>query len=270
MAPFMQSAIGCNLYEWLTAVVMGTQRGMSRKWCYWFREHEVLCRRYGRINLLDKRIWLFEPGWSLAPVLMATIATGNGQTVTEDHRRLARRYVPIAIGEVEKSVPRLCPAGHRSQTAVELLGKVRRDGTPQSVLKLCGAQYLELNLQELQTMSDASQDICMSMGRLEHFTADQLEALFKQMSRILTAGGIGSHIVDHRDHFWHYDKSIHCFNHLTYSEKQWSSIAKGQRYTETSLSRRTMWRCLRFMRQSTGIFVITTDLSGAKTVLRRR
>jgi len=34
--------------------------------------------------------------------------------------------------------------------------------------------------------------------------------------------------VDHRDHFWHYDKSIHCFHHLTYSDAEWDSVARGR------------------------------------------
>jgi len=69
MAPFERTAAGAGLYEWLTAVGLGTQSGMSAKWCYWFREHVVLCRRSGGASFADGRIWLFEPGWSLAPVV---------------------------------------------------------------------------------------------------------------------------------------------------------------------------------------------------------
>src|SRR5437667_9482063 len=95
MYPFMRSRAGADLYEWLTAVALGTQRGMSRKWCYWFREHVVLCRRFGRASFPEKRLWLFQPGWSLAPVLLSAIATGQGALVTEDRRRLPKRYLPI-------------------------------------------------------------------------------------------------------------------------------------------------------------------------------
>jgi hypothetical protein len=34
MYPFMRTEAGADLYEWLTAVVLGTQSGMSAKWCY--------------------------------------------------------------------------------------------------------------------------------------------------------------------------------------------------------------------------------------------
>ena len=49
------------------------------------------------------------------------------------------------------------------------------------------------------------------------------------MRRVLVPGGLGSHIVDHRDHYWHYDKSIHCFHHLTFSDKDWAALCKGRK-----------------------------------------
>ena len=39
MYPFMRTQRGADLYDWLTAGVLGTQWAMSQKWCYWFREH---------------------------------------------------------------------------------------------------------------------------------------------------------------------------------------------------------------------------------------
>ena len=58
------------------------------------------------------------------------------------------------------------------------------------------------------------------MGQLKHFRPTDLEFLFAQMRRVLVPGGLGSHVVDHRDHYWHYDKSIHCFHHLTFSDSR--------------------------------------------------
>jgi cyclopropane fatty-acyl-phospholipid synthase-like methyltransferase len=69
----------------------------------------------------------------------------------------------------------------------------------------------------------------MSMGRLEHLSQSDLGYLFAQMRRILVPGGLGSHIVDHRDHYWHYDKTIHCFNHLTFSDSKWEALCKGRK-----------------------------------------
>ena len=96
---------------------------------------------------------------------------------------------------------------------------------------MCAAEYRVAGLGELAKLRDESADLCISMGRLEHLSRDDLSLLLRQMHRILTPGSVGSHIVDHRDHYWHYDKSIHCFHHLTFSEEQWQRVCgKGKAY----------------------------------------
>ena len=229
MYPFMRTRAGADLYEWLTAGVLGTQWGMSQKWCYWFREHVVLCRRFGRATLPGSRIWLFEPGWSLAPAIMSKIATGQGPLITEDRRRLAARYLPLAIQEVGKVADRLCVSAKADPGGIDLLEQLRWAKSADQALALCGAQYRVGDLRSLAEIPSASLDMCISMGRLEHLSRPELVFLFEQMRRVLVPGGLGSHIVDHRDHYWHYDKSIHCFHHLTFSDGQWEKICKGRK-----------------------------------------
>jgi SAM-dependent methyltransferase len=230
VVPFMLTDSSAALYDWLTAKVLGTQVGMSRKWCYWFREHVVLCRRFGRINVAGSRVWLFEPGWSLAPVLLTRIATGCGPIVTEDGSRLADRYITAAIEQVRDSITKMVkiPDFDPSQAA-DLLHSADGLRSARDVLGLCGARY-NVGPKSVESQPDASADICMSMGRLEHFSEERLTQLIAQMRRILRPNGLGSHIVDHRDHFWYFDKSIHCFNHLTFSDKQWQAVARRKLY----------------------------------------
>jgi SAM-dependent methyltransferase len=234
MYPFMRTDVGASLYEWLTAVVLGTQSGMSRKWCHWFREHVVLCRRFGGVRFPGKRIWLFQPGWSLAPVIMSKMVTGQGPLVTEDRRRLATRYLAIAILEVAKVGQRLCASagmdhGGTDPTSADLLQQLRRTSSADAALRLCEAEYHVGDLCTLEGIPSRSVDICFSMGRLEHFSPRDLDFLLAQMHRVLVPGGVGSHIVDHRDHYWHYDKSIHCFHHLTFSDKEWEALCRGRK-----------------------------------------
>jgi SAM-dependent methyltransferase len=229
MHPFMRTQAGANLYEWLTAGVLGTQRGMSRKWCYWFREHIVLLRRFGGAEFSGSRIWLFQPGWTLAPAFMTKIATGRGPLITEDRRRLAERYLPIAIEEVGKVAGRLCASAKADCSRTDLLEQLRQAKSAEQALRLCGAEYRVGDLRALEEIPRGSIDVCISMGRLEHFSPSDLDRLFAEMRRVLVPGGLGSHIVDHRDHYWHYDKSIHCFHHLTFSDSRWEAICKGQK-----------------------------------------
>jgi len=228
MVPFALTRFGEDAYEWLTAVLLGTQKGMSLKWCYWFREHVVLCRRYGRIDFSEKRLWLFEPGWSLAPVILSRLITTQDLLVTEDFSRLAGRYVESAlheVGRVAETTRRSAGAGNSTPSLPDTL---KEAASPQKILELCQARYHLGDLLSLDRIEAASSDVCFSMGRLEHFDRDHLSYLLTQMHRILAPGAISSHIVDHRDHFWHFDKSIHCFHHLTFSDSAWDSIARGR------------------------------------------
>lgn len=234
MYPFMATGAGASLYEWLTAGVLGTQAGMSRKWCYWFREHILLSRRCGGANIPGSRIWLFQPGWSLAPVFMGRIATGRGPLVTEDRRRLAARYLSTAVDEVAKVADQVYAAAKGDPHGpdpggAELLWQLRQTGTTKAALRTCGADYWVGCLSDLERIPGGSADICFSMGRLEHLNPGDLAFVLAQMRRILTPGGVGSHIVDHRDHYWHYDKSIHCFHHLTYTDEQWEKLCRGRK-----------------------------------------
>jgi SAM-dependent methyltransferase len=229
MYPFMRTEAGADLYEWLTAIVLGTQSGMSWKWCYWFREHVVLCRRFGRAQFPGRHIWLFQPGWSLAPVFMSKIATGQGALVTEDRRRVATRYLPSAIDEVAKVAEQLCASARTDSGGADLLQRLRQANSADCALRLSDAQYRVGDLHSLEEVPSGSIDICMSMGRLEHFRPTDLEFLFTQIRRVLVPGGLGSHIVDHRDHYWHYDKSIHCFHHLTFSDNEWEALSRGRK-----------------------------------------
>jgi hypothetical protein len=231
MYPFVQTQAGSDVYEWLTAVVLGTQGGMSHKWCSWFKEHMVLCRDLGGAHVPGSRVWLFQPGWSLAPVFLSRIATGRGPLVTEDRSRLAGRYLPVAIEEACEVAEDLVASTQADRSRSALLEELRRAKSPREALRTCAAEYKVGGLDELAAIRDESADICVSMGRLEHLSEDDLRRLFREMHRALASGGVGTHIVDHRDHYWHYDKSIHCFHHLTYSEERWERrCGKGKGY----------------------------------------
>ncbi len=227
--PFTLSRFGEDVYEWLTAVGLGTQHGLSRKWCYWFREHVVLCRRYARMSIPGKRVWLFEPGWSLAPVLLARLASGRGPLITEPRPRLARRYLPVAVGAVAEVAEHLCRSSRQQEFDLPLLEDLRAVRSPRAVLTRCGADYRAWDLDALGALATGSVDWCLSMGRLEHYQESNLVVLLAHMRQAMSPGSVGSHIVDHRDHFWHFDKSNHCFHHLTFSDEQWQRIAKGRR-----------------------------------------
>jgi hypothetical protein len=57
---------------------------------------------------------------------------------------------------------------------------------------------------------------------LEHYTPRQLDDELPRMRTALRPGGVLSHVVDHRDHRWHADKSIPPMLHLTLDAAEYS------------------------------------------------
>lgn len=64
-------------------------------------------------------------------------------------------------------------------------------------------------------------DVVTSRACLEHVPPDVIEGIFQESFRVLCSGGVTCHVVDHSDHWEHYDKSITRVNFLKFSESFW-------------------------------------------------
>jgi hypothetical protein len=60
-----------------------------------------------------------------------------------------------------------------------------------------------------------------SGGALEHYTPQELEQEVARMAAVLRRGGVMSHVVDHRDHRWHADKTIAPLAHLMLEDDEY-------------------------------------------------
>ena len=60
-------------------------------------------------------------------------------------------------------------------------------------------------------------DGCISTNTLEHIPKDSIIDIFKELRRIVKAGGLLSIIVDYSDHYSHTDRNIGRINFLKYS-----------------------------------------------------
>ncbi len=69
--------------------------------------------------------------------------------------------------------------------------------------------------------ADASFDICISTNTLEHIPVRSLEAIMRELRRVLKPGGVVSAQIDYSDHYAHTDRSITKLNFLRFSEPQW-------------------------------------------------
>lgn len=94
-------------------------------------------------------------------------------------------------------------------------------------------QYTEKLLEELRIFYNApvdarntpyeenSMDFIVSNATFEHIPALDILPLLKECHRLLKPNGIFSSLIDYKDHWSYFDKSITPFNYLKYSEKGW-------------------------------------------------
>jgi SAM-dependent methyltransferase len=68
---------------------------------------------------------------------------------------------------------------------------------------------------------DGMFDMCISSNTLEHIPVATLQAILRELRRVLKKGGVISAQIDYSDHYAHTDKSISKLNYLRFSEPRW-------------------------------------------------
>lgn len=217
--------LGVSVYDLLTAGVLGTQRAVPGKWCRWFREHLLLVRRHTELELAHPGIWCLDVGATLTPGMLARLVSDGDVLMTDQRRRLRERYTGTAIEAVANNLAQLRRAG--AARGKEVLYSLPGARGARDVMERLALRYLAPVEAGGLEGAEGSFGLCMSMGALEHYPADALEGLIGNMGRFLHAGGVASHIVDHRDHLWHFDQTKDCFYHLRFSDEQWQRMAES-------------------------------------------
>jgi SAM-dependent methyltransferase len=73
-------------------------------------------------------------------------------------------------------------------------------------------------------------DLAASTVTFEHIPAQDLYLILNETYKILKRGGIFSLIIDYRDHWSYFDKSISIYNFLIYSDKEWEKFNPSLHY----------------------------------------
>jgi len=73
-------------------------------------------------------------------------------------------------------------------------------------------------------------DFVTSTATFEHIPEQDLYLILNETYRILKQGGILSLVIDYRDHWWYFDKSISIYNFLKYSDKTWEKFNPSLHY----------------------------------------
>lgn len=111
----------------------------------------------------------------------------------------------------------------------EALFSNQRPSNLHELKRLTGLTYLAPADASRLPLENESVDFHTSYTVLEHIPHHALKSIFLEAKRVLRPSGVVAHRVDYSDHFSHTDNSINNLNFLSYSDRQWHSLA-GNRF----------------------------------------
>lgn len=189
---------GPALYRKITREILGTQAGYLTKMKTRWRPYAERWQAAGVPT--NARLWMHDGGWTPLIALAGWLEFGVGVALTDAHARMQAQHLAASVDMALQ----LCPdAPAERRATVEALRWAPLD----VALKTIGAQ-VHTDCDETQIpLANASIDLCHSGGALEHSRPDALRAFLGECSRVVRPGGLVSHVIDHRDHLFHTDKS---------------------------------------------------------------
>lgn len=104
---------------------------------------------------------------------------------------------------------------------------LRRLGGP-ATIEDAGVTYCAPYSPEMA--ADASFDLVMSTSVLEHVPAEQIPALLADCRRVLRTDGLCSFLIDYKDHWANFDRSITVHNFMRYGALAWPFFNPSLQY----------------------------------------
>ncbi len=216
---------GHQLYRWLTAKVLGTQAGMATKWFRVFPNHLAVTQRHFGPQARDVSMWCFNCGATSAPAYAMAVATDRPGLLTDADDRMSGRYLGVSKRLLSEKGPVLAGLSSAPAGRVEsLLNKLPVTGDPLGVMKEIGMTYSADHTIAMEAPWRGNIGLMFSTGVMEHYTPDELEQWMEMVKQAMRPDGVLSHVVDHRDHRWHADKSISPLLQYTLSEDEFGQV----------------------------------------------
>jgi len=193
---------GPRAYHAVTRGLLRSQRRVLEKLQRVWPGYARLWRERCGLDLEARTIWVHEPGWVPFAPLASYLLTGRGGVLTSTGAGPSDRYLGAAVRAALRADFALDRAqGAARRAAVAALA----DGTVARLLRATGTEAAAGVDPSRLPLATASVDLCHSGGVLEHHAPDVLAAFLRESFRVLRAGGVVSHVFDHRDHLRHVD-----------------------------------------------------------------
>jgi hypothetical protein len=79
-------------------------------------------------------------------------------------------------------------------------------------------------------VGEGSVDLAVSNSVLEHLRQGEIEALFRQIRRLVARDGVTSHFIDLADHYANFDRRLDVYNFFKFPEPVWALINSSLHY----------------------------------------
>ena len=212
---------GEKAYRWLTASLLGTNAGMAYKWFRVIPAHyRALYEQYGD-DARVQRCWCFDSGATMAAGLAIAIISDAPGLLTDHLQRLQDRYCAVSCQVLrEKGAELVTLSSAGADRVAHLLERVRHLPA-EAALSAINVTYSPDHRMAAGADWRGHIGCVFSAGTLEHYSAQALEEAVALMDEAVQPGGVMSHVVDHRDHRWHADKTISPLAHYSLEEGEY-------------------------------------------------
>lgn len=206
---------GAALYRYLTSRVLGTQHGMAAKWFRVFPAHvRVLHDKFGD-GARDVPLWCFDSGTTAAAGFAAAIASDAEGLLTDRWGRLTDTYLETSREILRGQGAELAKISSAPEDRfARVCDSVAGCTVSTEALRSVGMTYAPRHDAACSAPWHGRIGLVFSAGTFEHYTPAQVDEELVRMREALRPGGVLSHVVDHRDHRWHADKTIAPLMHL--------------------------------------------------------
>lgn len=254
---------GANLYRGLTAGLLGTNAGMAYKWFRVFPAHIRVLRAHFGAQARAQRLWCFDCGVTPAAGLAMAIASDERGLLTDRSKKMLNRYLPVARQVLQEMGEGLAVQSSAPESRIADLLKATASGSIHQALENISMHYFTEHSAADTPAWQGTIGCIFSAGTLEHYSPEALEVEITRQYRALSANGVLSHVVDHRDHRWHADKRLSPHAHLQLDD------ATYQRQFGNPLDYHNRWLRSRYLELFTrlGFQVTCHDIASYTTEL---
>ncbi len=196
---------GPSLYRHVAWELLGSQGSHVDKLARVVPGYVRAWRRLCGLPVEGGRLWVHDAGGTPFWALAGHLLTGQPVALTNERAGILSRHLPRAVqGVLAMDLPRWSGSAERRATisACRWL-----DDVDEALARLGATQHRDVEPGAIP-LDDGSVDIAQTGGALEHLEPAQLRAFLAECHRVLRPGGIASHVLDHRDHLHHVDRSL--------------------------------------------------------------